>query len=136
MFKKSIYNDNVMSAKNLKSLTTFRKIIIGVLNVACIYFLIMFSIMFSVYSAFGISLGGIPFGVWLVLTLLNACIILLLLACAMTNLVMMIKLQRNPYDEKAIEIQKKVKKSFKILIISHICWFILTYIIFILLSNH
>ncbi|MBQ1387865.1 hypothetical protein IIY68_03705 [Candidatus Saccharibacteria bacterium] len=116
--------------KDLKTLSTLKKVVIGILNAACIYFIILSSIMFCVFSGF-----GTPIGIWLALVLANVFIVLLFLGCAISDLVTMTKLKRNPYDRKAMETREKNKKIFRILIILYICLPVVMYICILLFNR-
>lgn len=116
--------------KDLKTISTLKKVVIGIFNAACIYFIILFSIMFCAFSGL-----GMPTGVWSALVLANVFIVLLFLGCAMSDLVTMIRLKRNPYDRKAIETREKNKKNFRILIISCICLSVVMYICILLFNR-
>lgn len=116
--------------KDLKTLSTLKKVVIGILNAACMYFIIIFSIMSCAFSGF-----GTPIGIWLALVLVNVFIVLLFLGCAISDLVTMIKLKRNPYDRKAMEIREKNKKIFRILIILYICLPVAMYICILLFNR-
>ena len=116
--------------KDLKTISTLKKVVIGILNAACIYFIILSSIIFCVFSGF-----GTPIGIWLALVLANVFIVLLFLGCAISDLVTMTKLKRNPYDRKAMETREKNKKIFRILIILYICLPVVMYICILLFNR-
>lgn len=116
--------------KDIKNLTTLRKIIAGTINVACIYLLILFSVGACIFTGL-----GVPTGVWIVFILANVCIVLSLLACAVSNLVTMTKLKRNPHDEKAIKTKEKEKKLSKVLIILYACLYVLTTVCLLILRH-
>lgn len=109
---------------------TLKKVVIGVLNVVFIYFIIIFSVTVDVFSGF-----GIPTGIYFVLISADICLILLLLICAIFDLVTMIMLKRNHCGRKVMEIREKTKKYFKILAISCVC-FPIVMIICVLLFSH
>lgn len=114
-----------MKRKNndLKTISTARRIIIGILNVACIFLLIMFSVGACVFLGLGASIVG-----WTIFVIANACIMLLFLACAISDFTMMIKINKSPYDQKAINVRERGKRVFKVLIVLYILLYLLLFI--------
>lgn len=133
--KKNPYNtvisERIMKKnKDLKTISIVRRIIIGFLNLACMYFLIVFSVNACLFLGF----GGANVG-WILFVIANVCIILLLLVCAISDFIMMIKIFKNPYDKKAMNVREKGKKVFGTLIIVYIFLYLLM-LICLLLFNH
>ena len=95
-----------MNKKNLA------KIFIGVLNVALAYWLISSVIAVACFSWF--SNGG-PSTVpekrptWILAMLPPFCFCLVMISCAITDLILAVKLKHNPSDEKSKNIRKKGK---------------------------
>lgn len=116
--------------KDIKSLSTLKKVFIGILNVACIYLFVMFSINACVFLGM-----GVPFVVWVVFVLANVCIIILALVCGISDFIMMMKLRQNPYNQKAINTREKGKTFFKILVSLYIFLFVLMFVYLTLSSR-
>lgn len=106
--------------KDLRTLVILKKIIIGVSNAACLYFLIIFT-----------SMGCVLIGVWasaeisMILVSANVGIMLSLIACALSDFIMMIKLSRNPDNMEVVNIRKKIKKICCILVTLYVCFYVL-----------
>lgn len=110
--------------KKAKHLKIFAKIIIGILNIAVIWWLIVFSI-----TAVGFSGLGLPFGIWIAFVLANAIILLSIIACGISKLIVTIKLKHNPYDKKMLKTREKIERVLWILIISYICLYVFLFLI-------
>ena len=117
--------------KDLKTISTAKRIAIGFLNVACIYLLIIISLEACVFSGLGtpLTVG------WIIFVIANVCILVLLLVCAISDLAMMIRIHHNPYNQKALNLRKKGKKVFGILIILYILLYSLM-LTYLLLYSH
>ena len=106
--------------KDLRTLVILKKIIIGASNAACLYFLIIFT-----------SMDCVLIGVWasaeisMILVSANVGIMLSLIACALSDFIMMIKLSRNPDNMKVVNIRKKIKKICCILVTLYVCFYVL-----------
>lgn len=108
---------------------TLKKVVIGILNIVfmCFYMVcsVFVAILFTTPLMKDVSGTGRNYS-W-VFVILYACIALLFLACAVSNIITMARLKRNPHDIKAIKNQEKEKKIFKILMILPICIPLLIY---------
>lgn len=116
--------------RDIKRSVTLRKVFIGILNVACIYLSIVFSMTACVFLGL-----GTPFVIWIVFVSANVCVILLVLGCSIADFTMMMKLRHNPYNQKAINTREKVKTFFKILVLLYIFIYSLMFI-YLSLSSH
>ena len=114
-------------SNDLKTISTARRIIVGVLNVACMYLLTMFSVSACVFLGLGTPIVG-----WTIFVIANACIMLLFLACAISDFTMMIKINKSPYDQKAINVRERGKRVFKVLIVLYIILYLLLFICLLL----
>lgn len=109
---------------------TLKQIAIGVLNVVFAYVIIIFSATIDIISGF-----GIPIGIYLVLVSVNICLIVLLLICAIFDLVTMISLKRKPYNKRVMGIREKTKKYFKTIAILCACFPVLILMCALLFSR-
>ena len=101
-----------------KIMPIIKKIFIGILNVACIC---LCSLLTFYASFIALLVAASPTGIWIAWTLVLWCFFLVVLFCAAIDLIMITRLKRNPYDEKARRAREKDKKLFWVIIILHIC---------------
>ena len=116
--------------KDLKTISIVKSIIMGISNAACIYVLTLFSI--SACIVFGFDTHTV---IRAVFVLANFCIIFLLLVCAISDLIMAIKIKHNQYDQKAIDVRKKGKKIFRILLLFYVLLYALAFAYLSLLAE-
>lgn len=137
--KKNPSRENVELIKTKKgSMKTLSKILIGILNVALAYFTISFIIAAAVFSWFPV--GG-PVSVpekrpaWVLAMLPFFSFGLIMISCAITDLIMMIKLKRNPSDEKSKKLRKKAGSILLISFIVSVCLILLELVIITIMSS-
>ena len=86
-----------------------RKVFIGILNVACAYWLIIVMLSMVVFYSLWFE---IPNNVQLVHLIANICLLVPVFVCAVIDLVTMIMLSRNPNCKKAEAVRKKARIVF------------------------
>ena len=116
--------------RDLKTISIVKSVVVGILNAVCIYVLTIFSI--SACIVFGFDTHIV---IRAVFVLANFCIILLLLVCAISDLIMAIKIKHNQYDQKAIDVRKKGKKFLHILLLSYVLLYALAFAYLSLLAE-
>lgn len=129
----SISGSGSEAGEDAMSKRTLVKISIGILNVVLACWFIMYLIGVACFSWFA---NGGPSTVpekrpaWVLDMLPLFCFCLVMISCAITDLIMAIKLRRNPSDEKAKNIRKKGKNilliSFVVLLYLGVAMFIFT----------
>lgn len=103
---------------------TLTKVFIGILNAAFMYILIMLLVTFFFIIRWQSSDGPWSRGInmkLLIVSILPLCLLnLSMISCAIADLIMTIKLKRNPSDEKSGNVRKKVGKIFLISFVTFI----------------